>query len=319
MNAPVIFFAYNRPELAKATLESLKANELSADSELYIYADGPKPDCSAEGLKNITETRKVLRSEQWCGKVTITESETNKGLAASVLAGVSEVLKKYDNAIIVEDDVLLSGFFLQYMNDALNMYKNDSQVFAIAGWTYFTRLGKIKETFFMRYPDSISWGVFKRSWDQFNYDAIDLKSKLHQTGNMSRFNPFSKYHYFDKMLDMQIDSKIDSWAIRWTATTVLNNGLVLYPPVSMSKHMGDKTGTHEVLDYNADLKLASDRVILKRQPIQENKIAFEEWKHFIKINFLQEKLSIRIKKSIGSLIPDGIKKTVRKILKNNLQ
>ncbi len=45
--APITFFVYNRPEHTRQTLEALSKNELANESELYVFADGPKDDSKA--------------------------------------------------------------------------------------------------------------------------------------------------------------------------------------------------------------------------------------------------------------------------------
>ena len=126
--APIILFVYNRPWHTEQTLRALMANELAAKSELYIYADGPKPNATDEQLQKIHEVRQLIRQEQWCDKVHIVESEKNKGLADSIIGGVTEIVNKYGKIIVLEDDIVPTTGFLQYMNDALEMYKDDEQV-----------------------------------------------------------------------------------------------------------------------------------------------------------------------------------------------
>jgi len=37
-------------------------------------------------------------------------------------AGISEVLDRHDSVVVVEDDVVVSPFFLRFMNEALSYY-----------------------------------------------------------------------------------------------------------------------------------------------------------------------------------------------------
>ncbi|MEP7263540.1 MAG: methyltransferase domain-containing protein [Bacteroidota bacterium] len=315
MNAPIIFFAYNRYESVERALQSLKANALAAESDLYIFSDGPKKNADEKAVQAIKRTREVLRSQQWCKKVFIEEAVENKGLANSVIDAVTKITEQFGRAIIVEDDALLSPFFLQYMNDALALYKDDEKVFGIGAWTYYMRNNKVNNTFFMRYPDSVTWGIFQRSWKHFIADASTVKQQLQEKGLMNKFNPFRNLHFFDSMLDNQINKKIDSWAIRWTATTVLHNGLILYPPVSMVRNMGNEEGTHEKgIDFNKDLPLATAPVEIKKIPLEENKTAFEEWKRFARIHFLNDTWETRIRLQASKITPHFIKKAARFLL-----
>jgi hypothetical protein len=39
--APIVLFVYNRPEHTKRTVEALQNNELVAQSDLYVFPNGP--------------------------------------------------------------------------------------------------------------------------------------------------------------------------------------------------------------------------------------------------------------------------------------
>ena len=90
--APIVLFVYNRPYHTEQTLMALQKNDLALDSELFIFADGPKVNATIEQLEKIEQVRKVIRKKQWCGKVHIIESEENKGLADSIVGGVTDIV-----------------------------------------------------------------------------------------------------------------------------------------------------------------------------------------------------------------------------------
>lgn len=254
---------YNRPALVRQALESLAANELADQSRLYIFSDGPKIGATRDQIARIEEVRKIIHGVTGFENVFISEADTNKGLAASVLDGVSAVIKDFGKVIVVEDDTILSPYFLRFMNDALNRYENNPEVFAVGGWNYFSNRSEQDPVLFFRYPDSIAWGTFARSWKLFEPDGKKLMQQLKERKLMRKFNGFRNLNYFERMLQWQIDGRVDSWAIRWTATSILHNGLTAFPPVSMAKKMGfSEESTHvKGLDYNAGLQLARSAVM----------------------------------------------------------
>jgi hypothetical protein len=283
--APIVLFAYNRPWHVKQTLLSLASNELAAFSDLYIYCDGPKPDASDQLQIAISSVRKVIREQQWCKNVTIIESISNKGLANSIIEGVTDIVRKYGTVIVVEDDVLLSKYFLQFMNEALSKYKTDENVLSIGSWNYFCPSNKITDNFFLRYPDSIAWATFDRAWELFEPDANRLLINLKKEDKLFKLNADCDMNYFEKMLENQIHGSIDSWAIRWTASAILHKKLTFYPQFSLSKHIGfGEAATHEKNDddYNKDLMIAEFPIKLTNITVTENPIAIQAWKNFIK-------------------------------------
>ena len=98
--APIVLFVYNRPELTRKTLESLMANNLSEQSELYIFSDGPKISAGENDLSKVNEVRSIIRVKNWCGQVNITESDINKGLAKSIIDGITLILNDFDKVIV---------------------------------------------------------------------------------------------------------------------------------------------------------------------------------------------------------------------------
>ena len=132
---PIILFAYNRPGHTLQVLQALKKNELADQSHLIVYVDGPKANATHEQIGKIEEVRRVVQQEQWCGSVEYHLAEQNIGCRNSIIQGITEVLQKYEAAIILEDDIVTSPYFLSYMNKCLNFYKNYKSVFSISGMT----------------------------------------------------------------------------------------------------------------------------------------------------------------------------------------
>ena len=107
--APVIIFTYNRLEHTKQTIEALMENYLADKSDIYIFSDGPKGEIDEKEVSNI---RQYINSLMGFKSITIVESKSNNGLANSVIQGVTEVINKYGKAIVLEDDIVTSRYFL---------------------------------------------------------------------------------------------------------------------------------------------------------------------------------------------------------------
>ena len=155
--SPVAFFCYNRPEHTRRVLEALRANYLAKDTPLFIFSDAPKNE---HAVKGVEEVRRYLRTVDGFKSVTITERPQNYGCAKNIIDGITQVVNEFERVIIVEDDILTSPYFLKYMNDALELYKDDDKVGMITGFlhkSYYPSDEKLPESFFM---DNIAgWGL----------------------------------------------------------------------------------------------------------------------------------------------------------------
>ncbi len=117
--APVVLFAFNRPSHLERTLEALANNDLAADTHLHIHIDGPR---SANDIPSIVGCAKIAARPWKFATVKTQVRDSNQGLAASIISGVTAMLEQYGRVIVVEDDLVTSRYFLQYMNDGLTTY-----------------------------------------------------------------------------------------------------------------------------------------------------------------------------------------------------
>ena len=133
--APIIVFVYNRADHFIQVYNALSACKEAKDSDLFIFSDGAKNEAGKEKVNEVRTAVAAIKDSGDFKSVTVAESPVNKGLAASIIAGVTEVINKYGKAIVVEDDCKVSPFFLSFMNNALDYYENNKKIGSIAGYT----------------------------------------------------------------------------------------------------------------------------------------------------------------------------------------
>jgi Glycosyl transferase family 2 len=247
--APIVVFAYNRPHYLLETLQSLQANNEAEKSKLFIYCDGPKVNCTEAKLKQIEQVHLIAGREKWCGDVSVIISPVNKGLASSIIEGVTEIVNKYGKVIILEDDLVVSEYFLRYMNEALIKYEHNDEIASVTGYNYPLKLPNgpdYRETFFIKTICTLGWGVWKRSWQIFNNDAVFLLKEIKSKKLDYEFN-FGNTGTYIKMLKNVINGKVSSWGVRWYASVFLSDKLTLFPSHSLINHIGND-GTNVKVD-----------------------------------------------------------------------
>jgi hypothetical protein len=272
--APIALFVYARPEHTRQTLESLAANDLAQDSELIVFADGPKAGASAETLANIQKTRDLVTERNWCGKVTLVASEVNKGLAGSIVSGVTKVVNEHGRIIVLEDDLHVAPGFLRFMNEALELYEHDAQVMHIAGYMFPVK-AKLPDTFFYRSMFCWGWATWASAWKHLNLDAADLYKQLEARGFPEDFNVHPSNEFYES-IRANMDGRIITWAIKWLASIYLANGLCLVPGKSLVRNIGhDGTGVHCGSNDAMAVQPIANSVPVKRIAIEPSKAAFK--------------------------------------------
>lgn len=295
--APIVLFVFDRPDHTEKTLESLMNNNFSQQSDLFIYADGPKKNSSASQIENIKKVRNVIREKKWCATVTVYEQEENKGLSLSVIEGVTKIVNKFGRVIVLEDDLVTSPFFLQYMNEALEQYESNENVACISGYVYPIKK-KMPETYFIKGADCWGWATWQRSWKLFENDGLKLLTQL-QNQSLTRAFDFDSTYPYTVMLQDYLNGKNDSWAIRWYASAYLQHTYCLYPSVSLVQNIGfDGSGIHSGVSSKWDVEISYRPILVETQPVIQNKEAYEQFKLYFQSlkPSLLEKIKNRIKR-----------------------
>lgn len=294
--APILLLAYNRPRHLARTVESLLANSLAADSELFVYSDAPK---ETSDVNAVDDVRQYVRSITGFKKLTIIERRENWGLARNVIDGVSTLVERFGRVIVVEDDLVVAPYFLQFMNDALEIYKDEPRVGHIQACD-FTGDASLPDTFLIKFTGSWGWATWKRAWTHFNPDGRRLLAELRRRGLCRTFDFGGKYP-FTRMLRRQIEGRNDSWAIRWNASLFLDDILSLNVGRSLVQNKGfDGTGTNCGGGglYDSTLWMQPLKVE-KISPIEEDKAARATLaKYYGRTNSFWAKAIRRIKRTL---------------------
>lgn len=236
--APIALFTYSRADHTRLAVESLLRNKEAAESDLFVFSDGPKTE---EKRKAVEENRQYIHTITGFKSIHIVEREKNWGLANSLIAGITEVINQYGRIIVVEDDLILSPYFLQFMNEALEKYKEDDRVGTISAYVPPIK-GELPVTFFLMYFQCWGWATWKRAWDLLEFDPKPLlrglrfkKKKFDVGGGCGNYGNL----YCQKV------GLVDSWYVRYYASLFLKGKLSFYPGHSLAINNGmDGTGTH---------------------------------------------------------------------------
>ncbi|HEY1096359.1 MAG TPA: sugar transferase [Alphaproteobacteria bacterium] len=239
--APIAVFAYKRPHHIVQLLQSLKACPEHAHSPITIYCDGPRSEAD---MDLVHKTRMAIK-EYAPAHAVIIEREQNLGLADSIITGVTENCYQYGRVIVLEDDLDLSPYALDYFNRALNQYQHDEKVMHIAGYMFPVDKSGLPESFFYREMSCWGWATWQRAWQHFEPDAEKSLALIEADPQKAKeFNIDNSTDYVG-MLKAHIHGVINSWAVRWYASAFLRGGLALHAREPFTSNTGnDGTGEH---------------------------------------------------------------------------
>jgi hypothetical protein len=278
--APIAFFAHRRPWKTLQALYSLSRCPEAARSELFIFCDAAKTDADRASVALV---REVVRAQRWCGTVEIREAATNRGLARSIIDEVTALTRSHGRVIVLEDDLLVAKGLLDYMNRALDKYRDAPAVMQVSAHS-FPAFAPSSGAVLMPLATTWGWGTWERAWARFEEvprgaDQLQLNRPLRQSFDLDGAYPYSR------MLEEQLAGHNDSWGIRWWWTVHQHHGLSLFPLQTLVRNIGfDGEGTHtRTQSPLADAPFWSpDSVVLELPTdLEIDSAAFEAWKRYV--------------------------------------
>jgi hypothetical protein len=262
--APIVLFVYNRLDHTKQTVEALQKNELASESELFIYSDAAKNE---EGTLKVKAVREYLKTIDGFKNITICKRKKNWGLANSIIDGVTKIVNEYGKIIVLEDDLVTSPYFLKFMNEALEFYKDEEKVWHISGWNYPIDTDELDDVFLWRLMNCWGWATWANRWQYYDKNVDKTISEFTKE-EIKRFNIDNVENFWGQVISNK-EQKINTWAIFWYSTIFKNDGLCLNPSQSFVENIGhDGSGVHcgescsfmtdismnEKVDFNAKLE-----------------------------------------------------------------
>lgn len=233
----IAVFGYKRPEKLDHLLSSIKSsNALPLISSVQVFVDGPKNE---NGNQMVLETQRVALAYEG-GKFSVFLSPINKGLESSILSGVSVTFESNDAVIVLEDDLKLDEYALQYFVDCLLQFSSTKVIGAINGFCFLpTDKGELIHL--DPRPNSWGWATWKENWDAFleHQDSRLLNEKSY--GGIRSLG-----HDMPRMLRAYVNGKIDSWAIQWAEFFFSRKLLCVSPRYRFCENAGhqDSQATH---------------------------------------------------------------------------
>lgn len=238
---PVVLFVYNRTDHLRRTLDALNKNRSISNATLYVFSDGPRSEADEKG---VNEVRDLVRQKNGFGKTNLVESKCNRGLATSVIDGVTQVLEEHGRVVVLEDDVVTSPGWYEFMNGGINYYKDIEKIWSIGGYCPPIKFPKSYQhnVFLSPMGTSYSWGTWIDRWKLIDWDITDFDEFLKDRERVERFCGCKPSRI--RLLKRSMRNKNNSWAVRFGYASAKHDRLNILPTKSRINNIGYDVGEH---------------------------------------------------------------------------
>ena len=245
-NIPILFLIFNRMNTTRQVFEKVRK---VAPSKLYIASDGPRDVREGENEKVNAVRDYVLKSIGWDCEVKTLFREKNLGCGKAVSQAISWFFENEKMGIILEDDCLPSESFFPYCKELLEKYKDDENVYNIAGSNPLICTEIPYSYYFSRIPHIWGWATWKRAWEKYSFNIIDLNDFISKKKINAIFNRKVDKNYWLDLFKKMEKHEIDTWDYQWTYAVFKNKGICINPAKNLITNIGfGKDATHTTVD-----------------------------------------------------------------------
>lgn len=252
---PILFLVFNRPDLTQKVFEKIRKVR---PGRLYVAADGPRQDCSAD-VDACIEARRIATDVDWNCDVRTLFRERNLGCGRAVKEAIDWFFNCEEEGIILEDDCLPEPCFFPYCEEMLDWYRDEQQVAMISGFNGIPRSHwQASRIHLTAIPHIWGWATWRRAWSGAmptldDWRAFRDSERFGSTIGCPRAEMFWK-----NQMDQFFEGKIDTWDLPWVLKIWIDGGLSISPGVNLVKNVGfDERGTHTRANNPAVTSLAA--------------------------------------------------------------
>lgn len=235
--APIVMISYNRPELVQLSVRNVALAHGAANHDIFMFIDGPR--CEEDVRKQDQINEIVCSFQGSLPKMKIIRREKNYGCRGNIVDAITQVISQYGRAIIIEDDILVSRTFLDYMDEALEFYKDSKQIWSINAYQH-PNLRIPRDYPYDVYLNPVNmcwgWGTWADRWAQVDFDLQDWHVMRDDPEMVAKLNRSGRHLH--ALIDRQYLGELKTWDVQ-CAYYVIKNGLMsIEPRYPLSKNIG---------------------------------------------------------------------------------
>ncbi len=243
LRAPVVMFAFNRPELTTQVFATIRA---ARPSRLFLVCDGPRADRPGEADR-CAAVRQILSEVDWPCEVERHYSDENMGCRLRVSSGIEWVFARTEEAIFLEDDVLPEATFFRYCDELLERYRDDERVLTISGYNALGEsLMSAGSYWFGAHSRIWGWASWRRAWR--GYDEGMSGWPVFRKGTSWRRLSAEEREVFGPWMDVVFAREMDTWDAQLQLLAWQRAALTVIPGRNLVQNLGfGAIGTHTMV------------------------------------------------------------------------
>ena len=233
-NLPALILGYLRFDGVARILNSCSDAGIS---RVYLAVDGGK---DPQAISTQDESLQMIYdlADSLSITLNVRRRHSNAGLAVGVIEGITWFFQHEEFGVILEDDLIISPSFFDFIVEARSRFEVHSDVALISGNNYFA-LEANRAILASHYPLIWGWATWKDVWSEFIASlGVPLSPKFnHQTSlavNAFWFTAANQSRF----------GIVDSWAMSFAQHIKMRSCICISPPQNLVSNQGADSVAH---------------------------------------------------------------------------
>lgn len=258
VETPVLYITFARPEYASQSFAAIKKAQ---PKKLYFYSNKARDEKPDEVARNL-EVRSYIEQIDWECDVKTWFRDEYVDVFTSIWGAIDWIFSHEEKAIVIEEDVVASLAFFDYVEKLIEKYRDNKKVWIISGdngWPEFNPQGL--SYFPTRFPDIYGWASWKDRWE-----SLDREMK-----HWPEFKKSKEFHeYYENLLQRELNSlyfdhvynklsNYNPWDFIFTYNMAKNGGYCLMPDRNLVQDIGIMGANHGQAILSPFYNLGTDK------------------------------------------------------------
>lgn len=246
VNTPVLYITFARPEYASQSFSAIKKAQ---PKKLYFYSNKARADKPDEVRRN-EEVRSYINQIDWDCEVKTWFREEYVDVFTSIHGAIDWIFEKEEAAIVIEEDVVTSLAFYDYMDQMINKYRDNDDIWIISGNNGCPEYSPANTKYFVtRVADIYGWASWsniwkKVDWNMSSWTQKDAKKRLSRYFNDIGMSLFIIYHY-NQLYKRISQTDYKPWDMLFNFSMRMGYGYCLTPYTNLAQDIGLYGANHK--------------------------------------------------------------------------
>lgn len=277
VETPVLYITFARPEYASQSFAAIKA---AKPKKLYFYSNKARDEKPDEVKRNI-EVRSFIKEIDWDCEVKTWFRYKYVDVYTSLWGAIDWLFDNEEKGIVIEEDVVASLAFFDYVDQLINKYRNDKNVWMISGNNSTPKYNPDELSYWgSRYIHIFGWASWADRWHKIDKKMIDWPK-------FRRSYEFRIYwdsvvaariqrSYYDRVYNNY--STYNPWDFIFSYNMVMNKSYCILPQYNLVADVG-VTGVHHNQMVKSVYQISDDlphKYEMKKEPISVEPTSYDK-------------------------------------------